>query len=59
MSKVIYRPLEKRDYPDIMEMIDNAWTLDKYADNAKSKDHMLKGFMHGRLLQNSSNNPQK
>lgn len=50
MSKVIYRPLEKRDYPDIMEMIDNAWTLDKYADNPKSKDHMLKAFMHGSMI---------
>lgn len=50
MSNLIYRNLEKRDYADVMEMIDNAWHLDKYADNPKSKAHMLNAFMRGTLI---------
>lgn len=50
MSNLIYRNLEKRDYADVMEMIDNAWHLDKYADNRRSKAHMLHAFMRAVLM---------
>jgi GNAT superfamily N-acetyltransferase len=55
MNNLIYRKLEKRDYPDIMEMIDNAWHFDKYTDKPKSKEHMLKAFMRGVLLAQNYN----
>lgn len=49
MEKVKYRKLQKNDYKQIIKLIDDAWNFDKFIDNKKSKEHMLKGFMRTAL----------
>jgi ribosomal protein S18 acetylase RimI-like enzyme len=50
INNIIYRGLQKKDYPEILEMIDRTWNFDKYTDNRAIKAHMLKAYMRGVMI---------
>ncbi|MFW5779930.1 MAG: GNAT family N-acetyltransferase [Bacillota bacterium] len=50
MTDIIYRPLEKKDFSDITQLIDDAWNFDNYIKNKKCKYHCIRAFMLGTIL---------
>lgn len=55
MCEIIYRTLQKGDYDDIKELIDDAWHFDKYSDTPKTKKHILNAFMKGAMINQNYN----
>ena len=55
MGKVIYRNIEKKDYPQVQNLICTSFGLDSYVSDAKTLDIIKKRYLCSSLAEQTFN----